>query len=104
MVFFQLSSLPRILGFEQTNPTPIYIDNESALKIINHNTSPTEQTCHMDLRFFAIQDWRQKGEVTLRHISGVINPADDLTNLLGKQCLRCHICIYLCESETTRQA
>ena len=32
------------LGEEQTEPTDIYIDNLSALKIINNNCSPTERT------------------------------------------------------------
>ena len=44
------------LGEEQTAPTDIYIDNLSALKIVNNNCSPTERTRHMALRFFAIQD------------------------------------------------
>ena len=42
------------LGEEQTEPTDIYIDNLSALKIINDNCSPTERTSHIDLRFFSI--------------------------------------------------
>ena len=42
------------LGCPQKGPTPAYIDNESALKIINDNISPTERTRHMDLSFFAI--------------------------------------------------
>ena len=48
---------PEKLGEEQTEPTDIYIDNLSTLKIINNNCSPTECTRHMALRFFAIQDW-----------------------------------------------
>ena len=44
------------LDYEQTNATPIHIDNLSALQIINNNTSSTEQTCHLDLRYFDIQD------------------------------------------------
>ena len=30
------------LVYEQTKPTPIHIDNVSALQIINNNTSPTD--------------------------------------------------------------
>ena len=45
------------LGYEETNPTPICIDNVSALKIINENTFPTECTRHIDIQYFAIQDW-----------------------------------------------
>ena len=32
------------LGFEQTGPTTIHIDNQSALTIINDNVSPTDRT------------------------------------------------------------
>ena len=32
------------LGYQQNGPTPIHIDNLSALKIINENTSPNDQT------------------------------------------------------------
>ena len=37
------------LDFEQTAPTPIHIDNMSSLKIINENTSLTNQTRHIDI-------------------------------------------------------
>ena len=62
------------LGEEQTEPTDIYIDNLSALKIINDNCSPTERTRHMDLRFFSIQDWQEAGDIIMKHIPGVLNP------------------------------
>ena len=44
------------LGYEQSDPTPIHIDIMSALKIIYDNTSLTEQTWHMDIQYFSIQD------------------------------------------------
>ena len=37
------------LGYEQPNPTPIYIDNLPALQMINNNPSPTERTRHVHL-------------------------------------------------------
>ena len=37
------------LGYEQNKPTPIHIDNLSALQIINNITSPTERTRHLDI-------------------------------------------------------
>ena len=54
-------------GKVQTAPTDIYIDNISALKIIYDNCSPTERTCHMNLRFFSIQDWREAGDIIMKH-------------------------------------
>ena len=70
------------LGFTQEGPTPIYEDNESAITIVN-SCKPTERSRHIDIRFFAIQDWKARGDIELFHIPGVINPADDLTKPLG---------------------
>jgi hypothetical protein len=78
-----LRTVLKQLGFAQTKPTVIFIDNLSALKIINDNTSPTDRTRHMDLRFFAIQDWREAGDIIMSHIAGILNPSDDLTKPLG---------------------
>ena len=70
------------LGFTQEGPTPIYEDNKSAITIVN-SRKPTERSRHIDIRFFAIQDWKARGDIELFHIPGVINPADDLTKPLG---------------------
>ena len=71
------------MGFPQDGPTDIYIDNEPALKIINDNTSPTERTRHMNIRFFSLQDWRIDKEIIMTHIPGTLNPSDDLTKGLA---------------------
>jgi hypothetical protein len=70
------------LGFPQEGQTPIYEDNESAISIVN-SQKPTERSMHIDIRFFAIQDWKARGEIELFHIPGAINLADDLTKPLG---------------------
>ena len=49
-----LYMLLKKLGYEQKEPTPIYIDNFPAQKMINDNTSPTEQTIHIKILYFAI--------------------------------------------------
>ena len=71
------------LGYEQSEPTLIYIDNMSALQMINDNTLPTEHTRHMDIWYFAIQDWREDKDILMFHIPGVMNPSDGLTKPLG---------------------
>ena len=71
------------LSKEQTAPTDIYIDNLSALKIINDNCYPTERTRHMDLRFSSIQDWREAGDIIMKHIPGILTPSDNMTKPLG---------------------
>ena len=72
------------LGFEQTEPTPIYEDNKPTVDIIA-SQKPTERTRHMDIRFFATQDWvHSSKDIRLSHIPGIINPSDDLTKPLGR--------------------
>ena len=70
------------LGFKQESATPLYGDNISAINMVNHRV-PTERSRHIDIQHFAIQDWREAGDIVLRHIPGVINPPDDLTKPLG---------------------
>jgi len=72
------------LGFEENGPTPIYEDNKPTIDIVAAS-KPTERTQHIDIRFFAIQDWVHKTkDIELLHIPGVINPSDDLTKPLGR--------------------
>ena len=78
------------IGFEQSGPTPIFIDNEPALKIINDNSSPTERVRHMDICYFQIQDWAHR-DIVMVHIPGTLNPSDDATKPLGS-ILHCHYC------------
>ena len=68
-------------GFPQKEPTPIYEVNKTAIEIMNLDI-PTKRTCHMDIRFFALQDWKTRDEIVLHLIPGVVNPADDLTKPL----------------------
>ena len=45
------------LGYKQQSATSIYINNMSALQMINENTAPTDQCHHVDIRYWALQDW-----------------------------------------------
>ena len=77
--YLRLRCVLKQLGEKQSAPIDIYIDNLSALKIINDNCSPTERTHHMDLRFFSIQDWREAGDIIMKHIPGILNPRESMT-------------------------
>ena len=44
---------------------------------------PTERARHIDIQHFAIQEWRQQGDILMRHLPGIINPSDQLTKNLG---------------------
>ncbi len=70
------------LGFPQLSPTPIYEDNISAINMVNSRV-PTERSRHIDIQYFAIQDWKDNGDIEMRHASGIINSADDMTKPLG---------------------
>ena len=77
-----LRAIMKELGFAQTEPTPLYEDNMSAIKMINARI-PTERSRHIDIQHFAIQDWKDAGDIVMRHIPGILNPSDDLTKPLG---------------------
>ena len=51
--------------------------------MINNNSSPTELARHIDILYFAIQDWKLHGSIIMVHIKGILNPSDDLTKPLG---------------------
>jgi len=70
------------LGYTQTEPTPIYEDNDSAIKIVNHNR-PTDRSRHIEIRYFALQHWRLLRDIVLVHLPGMVSPADMLTKALG---------------------
>jgi Reverse transcriptase (RNA-dependent DNA polymerase) len=70
------------LGFEQDAPTPIFEDNQAAIHMVN-STKPTPRSRHIDIQYYAIQEWKQRGIVTMHHILGVISPPDALTKPLG---------------------
>jgi len=70
------------LGYTQTERTPIYEDNDSAIKIVNHNR-PMDCSRHVEIRYFALQHWQLMKDIILIHLLGVVNPADMLTKALG---------------------
>ena len=77
-----LRAILRELGFAQSSPTLLYEDNMSAINMVN-NSVPTDRSRHIDIQYFAIQDWKSAGDLIMRHIPGVINPPDALTKPLG---------------------
>ena len=62
-----LRSVMRELGFYQKHPTCIYDDNKSAIQMINARV-PTDRSRHIDIQHFAIQDWKDAGDIIMHHI------------------------------------
>jgi hypothetical protein len=77
-----LRSVLMEFGFPQDGPTPLYEDNMAAIAMINES-KPTTRSRHIDIQHFAIQEWRRRGIIVLRHLPGVINVADQQTKALG---------------------
>lgn len=70
------------LGFAPSGPTVLYEDNEATMAMINENR-PTARARHVDVQFFAIQEWRSQKLIIVKHISTMINIADGGTKALG---------------------
>jgi len=73
-----LRAIVKQLGFPPSEPTPLCCDNQSAINVINARV-PTKRSRHIDIQHFAIQDWKDSGDIVMKFIPGVINPSDDLT-------------------------
>ena len=48
-----------------------------------NESRPTPRARHIDIQHFAIQEWREIGDILMRHCPGVLNSSDDLTKALG---------------------
>ena len=72
------------LGMSNTSPTPLYVDNNATICISN-TTKPTKRLRHVNLREFAIIEWVQRGDMSLKSISTSDNPTDSLTKSLRPQ-------------------
>ena len=77
-----LHSILRELGFPPSGPTLLYEDNLAAIEMINQD-KPTERSRHIDIQHFALQEWRKRKIVAMKHIPGCINPSDAATKALG---------------------
>ena len=42
---------------------------------------------HIVIQFFAIQDWKDAGDIVMEHVPGAINASDDHTKPLGWFCI-----------------
>jgi hypothetical protein len=70
------------LGYPQDGPTILHEDNEAAIHVAN-NTKPTARTRHVDIAWFAIQEWRENRDIDLQYINTKINPSDSLTKAVA---------------------
>eukprot|EP00957_Ditylum_brightwellii_P046851 3555935-Ditylum_brightwellii.AAC.1 len=52
---------------EQKGPTMMYEDNTAAIVMVNAS-KPNCRTKHIDINYFIIQEWVEKGNIKLAHI------------------------------------
>ena len=67
------------LGFKQTNPTPIYADNETCIHSSEGSVGGSDRAKHIDLRRHFVQDACQQGVLQLVKTDSKLNSADILT-------------------------
>jgi len=77
-----LCSILNDLGLLSPKATIIYEDNKAMIDMIN-DSKLTDQSWHIDVQHFVIQEWRNCGEIKMQQIPGIINPADDKTKALS---------------------
>jgi hypothetical protein len=77
------------LRFPLTGPTPTGEDNQGTIMIAHHRR-PSGRTRHIDLQFFATQEWFQQGLMTFFKFNGQANPADALSKVLYRILHRRH--------------
>eukprot|EP00957_Ditylum_brightwellii_P141999 10818417-Ditylum_brightwellii.AAC.1 len=65
-----------------TSSTEAEFDNATAIMMAN-NSRPNGQTQHIDISYFALQEWFTYGNVKLAQICRITNQADALTKALG---------------------
>lgn len=78
-----LRSILHELGFEQHLPTILFEDNQGALHMANSG-QPTKRTRHMDIKYFALQNWCETDLIKLQQITTQHNISDAFTKNLGR--------------------
>ena len=71
------------LGFEQDNPTQLLIDNTGAVFMVDAQ-APTKRTRHVDIRYFALLQWSNSGQLKAEAIPTDANISDSLTKATGR--------------------
>ena len=70
------------LGFPQTQPTVLYEDNQSTIKLIG-DESYHAKTKHIDVRFHFIREHCMNGDITVEYLDTKNMTSDILTKALG---------------------
>ena len=89
------------LGFHQTAPTPLFSDNQSAIRLV-HNPEYHRRTKHIDIVYHFIRDHQRQGAINVCYTPTETQLADLFTKALPTDrftYLRKCIGLLLCPSE-----
>ena len=82
------------LGFQQTSPTKLHIDNAGAVFMVSAQ-APTKRTRHVDIRYFALLDWSTTKRLMAVTIPTDKNPSDAFTKAVGRTKFHQHADSYM---------
>ena len=69
------------LGFAQAKPTPLFSDNQSAIRLVQ-NPEFHKRTKHIDVVYHLIREIQARGEITIFYVPTRLQLADILTKAL----------------------
>ena len=82
------------LGIPQEAATILYEDNDGATAMANAG-KPTSRSRHIDIKYYAIQEWVERDLVILTRIDTSLNMGDHFTKPLPKLLFYRHHDFYL---------
>ena len=78
-----LRTIMEQIGIPQENATILYEDNQGAL-LMARAKQPTKRTKHIDIRYFALQDWVERDLISMKRIATADNSSDALTKATAR--------------------
>ena len=87
-------SLLQDLGFAQSTPTQLHVDNTGTLFMIDAQ-APTKRTRHVDIRYFALLDWSNTGQLSAHPIPTDLVISDGMTKALGRIKFHQHADVFM---------
>ena len=78
-----LRSILTDLGFSQSDPTTLLIDNTGAVFMVDAQ-APIRRTRHVDIRYFALLEWSNTKQVKATSIPTARNISDSMTRPTGR--------------------
>ncbi len=71
------------LGYSVNTPSPLHIDNESAVSVAK-NPEHHGRMKQLDMEYFWLRDVVNRGKIEVKHVWTKENPADLLTKALAR--------------------